>query len=219
MEITAQQVKSLREKTGAGMMDCKKALNECQGDETHAVEWLRKKGLSEAGKKMSRVAAEGAVHAYIHPGGKVGVLLEVNCQTDFVARGDDFMTFVKEISMQIAAAQPAYVRREEVPEEVVAKEREIFMGQVVESGKPEHIAAKIVDGKINKWMSEICLLEQPWVKEPKMSVEQLRAELVHKTGENVQVRRFVRFVLGEGIEKKEENLAEEIAKMNAQRGG
>ena len=218
MAITAAQVKALREKTGAGMMDCKKALNETGGDEAAAVEWLRKKGLSEAGKKGGRVAAEGMVGSYIHPGNKVGVLIEVNCQTDFVARGDDFQTFVKDVAMQVAAAQPQYVRREEVPEEVVAKERELFRAEVIESGKPEKIADKIVDGKINKWMSEICLLDQPWVKEPKMTIEQLRAELVHKTGENVQIRRFARFILGEGIEKKEENLAEEIAKMNAARG-
>lgn len=219
MAITAQQVKALREKTGAGMMDCKKALAENDGDETKAMEWLRKKGLSEAGKKGARVAAEGVVTSYIHPGSKVGVLVEINCQTDFVARGEDFQGFAKEIAMQVAAAQPQYVRREEVPEEVVAKERELFKAEVIESGKPEKIADKIVDGKINKWMSEICLLDQPWVKEPKMTIEQLRAELVHKTGENVQIRRFARFVLGEGIEKKEENLAEEIAKMTAAREG
>lgn len=219
MAITAAQVKALREKTGAGMMDCKKALAENDGDETAAQEWLRKKGLSEAGKKMAKVAAEGTVAAYIHPGGKIGVLVEVNCQTDFVARGDDFQNFVKEVAMQVAAAQPTYVRREEVPEDVIAKERALFKAEVIESGKPEKIADKIVDGKINKWMSEICLLEQPWVKEPKQTIEQLRAEMVHKTGENVQVRRFSRFILGEGIEKKEENLAEEIAKMNQERDG
>lgn len=219
MAITAQQVKALREKTGAGMMDCKKALAENGGDETKAMEWLRTKGLAAAGKKAGKVAAEGVVEAYIHPGNKVGVLVEVNCQTDFVARGDDFQAFVKDVAMQVAAAQPQYVRREEVPEDIVAKERELFKAEVIESGKPEHIADKIVDGKINKWMSEICLLEQPWVKEPKMTIEQLRAELVHKTGENVQVRRFARFILGEGIEKQQENLAEEIAKMNAAREG
>ncbi|MEL6183950.1 MAG: translation elongation factor Ts, partial [Myxococcota bacterium] len=146
---------------------------------------------------------------------KVGVLVEINCQTDFVARGEDFNGFAKDVAMQIAAAQPQYVRREEVPEDVVSKERELFKAEVIESGKPEKIADKIVDGKINKWFSEICLMEQPWVKEPKTTLEQLRAEVVHKTGENVQVRRFSRFVLGEGIEKKQENLAEEIAKMQA----
>ena len=215
MAITAAQVKALREKTGAGMMDCKKALAENEGDEAKATEWLRTKGLSEAGKKGGRVAAEGAVTSYIHPGSKVGVLLEVNCQTDFVARGDDFQTFIKDVAMQVAAAQPAYVRREEVPENVIEKERALFKAEVIESGKPEKIADKIVDGKITKWLADICLVEQAWVKEPSMTIEQLRAEVVHKTGENVQIRRFVRFVLGEGIEKKEENLAEEIAKMQA----
>jgi elongation factor Ts len=217
MAITAQQVKALREKTGAGMMDCKKALAENDGDEAKAMEWLRKKGLSAAAKKGGKVAAEGVVTSYIHPGNKVGVLVEVNCQTDFVARGEDFQTFAKDIAMQVAAAQPLYVRREEVPEDVVAKERELFKSEVIESGKPEHIADKIVEGKVNKWFSEICLLEQAWVKEPKTTIEELRAQIVHKTGENVQIRRFARFILGEGIEKKEENLAEEIAKMNAAR--
>ena len=212
-QITAQMVKSLREKSGAGMMDCKKALTENGGDEAQAMEWLRKKGLADVGKKAGRVAAEGAVGSYIHAGGKIGVMVEVNCETDFVARGEDFQTFVKEVAMHVAAAAPSYVRREEVPEAEVAKEREVFKAQVLEQGKPEKIADKIVDGKINKWFSEICLMEQPWVKEPKQSVEDLRAELVNKTGENVQVRRFARFVLGEGIEKKKENLAEEVAKM------
>ncbi|MBX2814246.1 MAG: translation elongation factor Ts [Myxococcales bacterium] len=218
MAITAAQVKKLREKTGAGMMDCKKALAENGGDEAKAMEWLRTKGLADAGKKSGRVAAEGAVISYIHPGAKVGVLLEVNCQTDFVARGDDFQTFAKDVAMQIAAAQPGYVRREEVLESVVEKERQLFKAEVIESGKPEKIADKIVEGKLNKWFSEICLMEQAWVKEPKMTIEQLRAEVVHKTGENVQVRRFSRFILGEGLEKKEENLAEEIAKMQAAKG-
>ena len=211
--ITAQMVKALREKSGAGMMDCKKALQENEGNEEKAMEWLRKKGLADVGKKAGRVAAEGAVGSYIHAGGKIGVMVEVNCETDFVARGEDFQTFVKEIGMHVAASSPAYVRREEVPEAEIAKEREFFKAQVIEQGKPEKIADKIVEGKINKWLSEICLMEQPWVKEPKQTVEDLRADLVNKTGENVQVRRFSRFVLGEGIEKKKENLAEEVAKM------
>ncbi len=211
--ITAQMVKSLREKSGAGMMDCKKALQENEGSEDKAMEWLRKKGLADVGKKAGRVAAEGAVGSYIHAGGKIGVMVEINCETDFVARGEDFQTFVKEIAMHVAASAPAYVRREEVPEAEVAKERELFKAQVLEQGKPENIADKIVEGKVNKWLSEICLMEQPWVKEPKQTVEDLRADLVNKTGENVQVRRFSRFVLGEGIEKKKENLAEEVAKM------
>lgn len=217
MEISAKDVKSLRDRTQAGFGDCKKALAETGGDMDKAVEWLRKKGLSEASKKAGRVAAEGLVHSYIHAGGKLGVLVEVNCETDFVARSEDFVTFVREVAMHIAGAPtpPAYLRREDVPEEDVAREREIFKAQVIEQGKPENIADKIVEGKIGKWYAEVCLLEQPWVKEPKMTIEDLRTEVVRKTGENCQIRRFVRFALGEGIEKKEENLAEEVAKMNA----
>ncbi|MEQ8275560.1 MAG: translation elongation factor Ts [Deltaproteobacteria bacterium] len=212
--VTAKEVKALRDRTAAGMMDCKKALQENDGDMDKAAEWLRKKGLSEKDKKSGRVAAEGTVHSYIHMGGKLGVLLEVNCESDFVARGDDFNDFVKEVAMQIAAAAPRWIKREDVPEDEVAKEKEIFKAQVIEQGKPEKIADKIVEGKINKWYSEVCLMEQPWVKEAKMSVEELRANVVQKTGENVTIRRFTRYVLGEGIEKKKENLAEEVAKMN-----
>lgn len=218
--VTAKEVKALRDRTAAGMMDCKKALQENDGDMDKAAEWLRKKGLSEKDKKSGRVAAEGTVHSYIHMGGKLGVLLEVNCESDFVARGDDFNDFVKEVAMQIAAAAPRWIKREDVPEEELAKEREIFKAQVIEQGKPEKIADKIVEGKINKWYSEVCLMEQPWVKEAKMSVEELRANVVQKTGENVTIRRFTRYVLGEGIEKKKENLAEEVAKMtDAARAG
>lgn len=215
MSISAKDVKTLRDRTQAGFGDCKKALAETNGDMDKAVEWLRKKGLSEASKKAGRVAAEGLVHSYIHAGGKLGVLLEVNCETDFVARGDDFQNFVKEVAMHIAAAAPAYLKREDVPEADIAKEREIFKAQVIEQGKPENIAEKIVEGKVGKWYAEVCLMEQAWVKEPKMTIEDLRTEVVRKTGENVQIRRFVRFALGEGIEKKQENLAEEVAKMNA----
>ncbi len=213
MAVSAKDVKVLREKTGAGMGACKKALEANDNNEEKAIEWLRKKGLADAGKKAGKVAAEGAVGSYIHMGGKIGVMVEINCQSDFVARGDDFQTFLKDVAMQIAAANPSYVRREEVPEAEIAKEREISRAQVIEAGKPEKIADKIVDGKINKWFGEICLMEQAWVKEPKTTIEALRAAVVQKTGENVQVRRFARFVLGEGIEKKQENLAEELAKM------
>ena len=213
MAIKAQLVKQLRDKTGAGMMDCKKALIETDGDIDKGAEWLRVKGLASAGKKAGRVAAEGQVGSYIHMGGKIGVLCEINCESDFVARGEMFSEFVKDVCMQIAAASPTYVRREEVPEDVVAKERSLFEEEVREQGKPDKIIDKIVSGKIDKWYTEICLIEQPWVKEPKQSIEQVRAALVQKTGENVQIRRFERFQLGEGIEKKSENLAEEIAKM------
>ncbi|MCC7385044.1 MAG: translation elongation factor Ts [Deltaproteobacteria bacterium] len=220
MTISAQAVKELREKTGAGMMDCKKALTENGGDMNKAAEWLRVKGLSGAGKKAGRVAAEGSVGSYIHMGGKIGVLCEVNCESDFVARGEDFKEFVKDISMQIAAANPEFVRREDVPAERVAKERALFEAEVKEQGKPAAVVDKIVNGKVDKWYADICLMEQPWVKEPKKTIEQVRAELVQKTGENVQVRRFARYVLGEGIEKKAENFAAEIAKMQeAVRGG
>lgn len=213
MAITAKQVKELRDKTSAGMMDCKRALTESDGDLTKAAEWLRVKGLSSKDKKAGRVAAEGAVGSYIHMGGKIGVLLEVNCETDFVARSDSFTEFVKDIAMHVAAAAPQYVRREEVPEAQIAKERSLFEAEVREQGKPEKIVDKIVTGKIDKWISEICLLEQGFVKEPKKTVEQLTAEVVQKTGEKVEIRRFSRYQLGEGIEKRKENLAEEIAKM------
>lgn len=214
-EISASMVKELREKTGAGMMDCKKALAENAGDMEKASEWLRVKGLSSAGKKAGRVAAEGQVSSYIHMGGKIGVLAEINCESDFVARSEDFKNFVKDVCMQIAAAAPEFVRREDVPESRVAKERALFEAEVKEAGKPAAVVSKIVAGKVDKWYADICLLEQPWVKEPKKTIEAVRTELVQKTGENVQIRRFVRFVLGEGIEKKQENLAEEIAKMHA----
>lgn len=213
MAISAKDVKNLRDRTQAGFGDCKKALEAVDGDMDKAVEWLRKKGLSDAGKKAGRVAAEGAVHSYIHAGGKLGVLLEVNCETDFVSRGPDFQEFVKEVAMHVAAAAPLYVTSDEIPAADLEREKEIFKAQVIEQGKPAKIADKIVEGKIGKWYSEVCLMDQPWVKEPKMSVEDLRTEVVRKTGENVQIRRFVRFVLGEGIEKKQENLAEEVAKM------
>jgi elongation factor Ts len=215
MAISASDVKELRDRTQAGFGDCKKALEATKGDMDKAVEWLRKKGLSDAGKKAGRIAAEGLVHSYIHAGGKIGVLVEVNCETDFVARGDDFQGFVREIAMHVAAADPRYLKPEDVPASDVEREREIFKAQVIEQGKPEKIADKIVEGKLTKWYSEVCLMQQPWVKEPKMSIEDLRTEIVQKTGENVQIRRFVRYALGEGIEKKQENLAEEVAKMTA----
>jgi elongation factor Ts len=219
MTVSAQSVKELRDKTGAGMMDCKKALSETQGNMDKAAEWLRVKGLAKAGQKSDRVAAEGLVASYIHMGGKLGVLCEVNCESDFVARGDTFKDFVKDISMQIAAARPEYLKREDVPAERVAKEKSLFEAEVKEAGKPAAVVDKIVGGKLDKWFGEICLLEQAWVKEPKRTIEDLRTEVVQKTGENVQIRRFVRWSLGEGIEKKKENLAEEIAKMTAAVGG
>ncbi len=212
-EITAGLVKELREKTNAGMMDCKKALDECKGDMAKAEDWLRQKGLSRAAGKTGRVAAEGAVGSYIHMGGKLGVLLEVNCETDFVARTDDFQGLVKDLCMQIAALTPRWVRREEVPEDVVAHEKEIYLAQVKESGKPQGAWEKIIAGKLEKFYSEVCLLEQPFAKDQNITVKQLVDAMIAKTGENIQVRRFSRMALGEGIEKKKENLAEEIAKL------
>jgi len=198
-EIAATQVKELRDRTGAGMMDCKRALVEAEGNLDKAAEIIQKKGLAKAANKSGRIAAEGVVHSYIHPGGRVGVLIEINCETDFVARSEDFKTFVEDVAMHVAASSPQYVRREQVPAETVAKQREIFEAQVKASGKPEKIVPKIVDGKIDSWYSEICLLEQPFVREPHKNIETVRAALVAKTGENVQIRRFVRYELGEGL--------------------
>jgi elongation factor Ts len=211
-EVTANQVKELREKTGAGMMDCKKALAESGGDLDKAEELLRKKGLSAAAKKSARAATEGAVASYIHMGGKIGVLVEVNCETDFVARTEGFQSLVKDIAMQIAAAAPQWVRREEVPPEVVAKELEIAKEQMRDQKKPEAILEKIALGKLEKFYEQTCLLDQPFVKEDKKKIHEVVTDAVAKIGENIQIRRFVRFALGEGLQKKQENLAEEVAK-------
>jgi elongation factor Ts len=214
-EISAQLVKELREKTGAGMMDCKKVLAEAGGDFAKAEELLRKKGLAAAAKKSARAATEGAVASYIHMGGKIGVLVEVNCETDFVARTDGFQALVKDIAMQIAAASPLWVRREEVPVEIVAKELEIAKAQMRDQKKPEAILEKIATGKLEKFYETTCLLEQLFVKDDKKKIQDVITEAVAKIGENIQVRRFARFVLGEGLEKKQENLAEEVAKTAA----
>ena len=211
-EITAAAVKELREKTGAGMMDCKKALNETGGDLEKAVDWLRQKGLSAAAKKAGRVATEGAVASYIHGNGRIGVLVEVNCETDFVARNEAFQELVKDIAMHIAAAGPLVVRREELPADMLERELDVYRGQLKEQGKPEKIWDKILEGKKDKYYSEVCLLEQAFVKDPDKTIQDLLNEAVAKIGENITVRRFARFVLGEGLEKKEENFAEEIAK-------
>ena len=211
-EISAQLVKELREKTGAGMMDCKKALAETAGDFAKAEDHLRKKGLAAAAKKASRAATEGAVASYIHMGGKIGVLVEVNCETDFVARTDGFQALVKDLAMHIAAAAPLYVKRDEVPADVIAKEIEIAKAQMRDQKKPEAILEKIALGKVEKYYEQFCLLDQPFVKEDKKKVSEIITDAVAKIGENIQVRRFARFVLGEGLEKKQENLAEEVAK-------
>jgi elongation factor Ts len=211
-EITAKMVQELREKTGAGMMDCKKALTEAAGDMAKAEEVLRKKGLSAAAKRSARAATEGAVASYIHMGGKIGVLVEVNCETDFVARTEGFQSLVKDLAMQIAASNPLYVRREDVPPALVEKEREIAKAQAKEQKKPDAIVEKIASGKVEKYFGEICLLEQPFVKDDKKKVQDVLTEAVAKIGENIQVRRFARYVLGEGLEKKQEDYAAEVAK-------
>jgi elongation factor Ts len=211
MQVTAQLVKELRDRTGAGMMDCKAALADAQGDLEKAVDVLRKKGLAAAAKKAGRVAADGMVASYIHAGGKLGVLLEVNCETDFVARTEDFQDLAKDIAMHVAAAEPRWVRREEVPADVLDRERAIFREQAAASGKPANVVEKIVDGKLEKFYAESCLLEQAFVKNPDQTVAQLVQEKVAKIGENIQVRRFARFKLGEGIEKRSGDLAAEVA--------
>ena len=204
MAITAKMVQELREKTGAGIMDCKRALTETEGDPEKAIEALRKKGLAAAAKKSGRTTSEGTVASYIHTGGKIGVLVEVNCETDFVARTDQFQQLVKDISMQIAAANPLYVREEEVPEDVLAKEREIYCAQFANSGKPEKVIDNIVEGKIKTYLKEVCLYHQPFVKDAEKTVQQLVSETIAQLGENINIRRFARFVLGEGIEKEVE---------------
>ena len=199
MEITADIVKELRLKTGAGMMDCKRALQEAQGSMDRAIEILREKGLAAAAKKAGRVAKEGVVETYAHGGGRIGVLVEVNCETDFVARNAEFRQVVHEIALQIAAAKPRWVRREEVPEDVIASERRIYDAQAQNEGKPPQIAEKIVQGRLEKFFQEFCLLEQVYIKDDKKRVQDLVGELVGKLGENIQVRRFARFEIGEEI--------------------
>ncbi len=211
MEISAKLVQDLRASTGAGIMDCKKALAESEGNLEKAVDILRKKGLAAAAKKSGRVTSEGAVASYIHGGGKLGVLLEVNCETDFVARTDQFQQLLKDVSMHVAAANPQYLKREDVPTTVVEKEREIYRAQFEGSNKPANVIEKIVDGKVDKFYSEVCLYEQPFVKDPDKTVQQLVADTIAKLGENLNIRRFARFVLGEGIEKEEKDLAAEVA--------
>ena len=197
MEINATLVKELREKTGVGIMDCKKALAESNGDLEKAVEYLRKKGIATAQKRGGRTTSEGQVQAYIHGGGKIGVLVEVNCETDFTGKTADFTEFVRNLAMQIAASNPLSIDREGLVPEVVAKERDIYMTQAKESGKPEKVLEKIVDGKMKKFYSDVCLLEQPFVKNPDITVQDLLNEMMAKTGENVVIRRFVRYQLGE----------------------
>ncbi|MHB9146747.1 MAG: translation elongation factor Ts [Symbiobacteriia bacterium] len=212
-EITAAMVKELREKTGAGMMDCKKALGETNGDMQQAIDLLREKGLAAAAKKASRVASEGIVDAYIHGGGRVGVLVEVNCETDFVARNEDFRAFVHDVALQVAALKPQYVGREEVPADVIAHEREVLKAQALQEGKPAHIVDKMVEGRLEKFYKETCLLEQPFVKDQDTTLQQVLNALVAKIGEKVSVRRFARFEMGEGLAKRQDDFAAEVAGM------
>ena len=216
MEITATHIKDLRERTGAGMADCKKALTEVGGDMEKAIDYLRAKGLAKAAKKAGREATEGAVVSYIHAGGRIGVLVEINCETDFVARNDDFQGFTRDVAMQIAAMNPQFVRKDDVPADVVSHETTVLIAKAKEdpknANKPEQVLAKITEGQVSKWLKEICLLDQPFVKDPDKTIEQLQQELIAKIGENIKVRRFVRFELGEGLEKKKDDFAAEVAK-------
>lgn len=210
--ITAELVKQLRERTGAGMMDCKKALTETNGNMDKAIEYLREKGLAAAAKKAGRIAAEGLVDSYIHGNGRIGVLVEVNIETDFAAANEEFKAFVKDIAMQIAAAKPEYVRKEEVPADILEKEKEILKAQARNEGKPEKIIEKMVEGRIEKYYKEVCLMEQGWIKDPDKTIKQLMTEKIAAIGENINIRRFVRFERGEGLAKKEENFADEVMK-------
>lgn len=212
MAISASAVKELRERTGLGMMDCKKALEETNGNFDEAVDWLRKKGMTKSNKLQSRIASEGTVHAYVHAGGKIGVLVEVNCETDFTARNEGFLDLTKDIAMHIAAANPLYLTSDEIPANIIEKEREIAREQMANSGKPEQVIEKIIDGKIAKYYEENCLLEQGFVKEPSKKVKDMVNEKVATIGEKITIRRFTRYALGEGLEKRVDNFAEEVAK-------
>ena len=212
MAFTAKDITTLREQTGAGMLDCKNALTECNGDMSKAADWLREKGIAKAAKKASRVAAEGSVFLYNHMNGKIGVMLELNCETDFVAKNPDFQTLGHDICLHIAANAPKYVTKEEVDSSDLEKEREILRAQVINEGKPEAMADKIVDGKIKKYYQDVCLMEQAFVKDPSVTISQLISDAILKIGEKISIRRFARFVMGEGLEKRNDNLAEEVEK-------
>ena len=215
-DISAKIVKGLRDKTGAGMMDCKKALVENDGDMDKAIEWLRQKGIASAEKKSGRVAAEGAIGTYIHTGARVGVLLELNCETDFVARGDLFQNLLKDVAMQVAACPNVeYVTTDQIPEKIVSNEKSIEMGRDDLAGKPDQIKEKIVEGRIGKRLKELALMEQPYIKDSSMTVAELVKQVAGQTGENVQVRRFTRYTLGEGIEVKKNDFADEVASMSS----
>ncbi len=212
--ITAQAVKELREMTNAGMMDCKKALAETNGDMEKAAILLREKGLATAAKKAGRIASEGTVTSYIHAGGKIGVLVEINCETDFAARSDEFQALAKDVAMQIAAAKPLYVNRDEVPEETLEFEKNILKAQALNEGKPEKVVEKMVEGRIEKFYKEVVLTEQAFVKNPDITIKDLVVEKIAKIGENINIRRFARYEKGEGLEKKEDNFAAEVESMS-----
>jgi elongation factor Ts len=217
-DISAKQVKELRDKTGAGMMDCKKALKETDGDMEKASEWLRQKGITSAAKKEGRVASEGLVHSYIHTGGRVGVLVEINCETDFVARHEDFKALAQNVAMQIAASPNVeYVKVSDIPSELAERETAIEMGRDDLGNKPDNIKAKIVQGRIDKRLKELSLIDQPFIKDQNITVEELVKQAVSKLGENIQIRRFSRFILGEGIEKEHVSFADEVAAQTGQK--
>ncbi len=216
MSISANAVKELREKTGAGMMDCKKALEENKGDFDKAVDWLRAKGLSKAAKKAGRVAAEGLVSSYIHAGGRIGVLLEINSETDFVARNQEFQDFCRDVAMHVAALAPQFVAQADIDPAVREREWSVLKAKAIEEGKKPEFLDKILDGQIKKWASDICLLDQKFVKNPDKSVGEMLSDLIAKIGENIVIRRFVRYELGEGIEKKKDDFAAEVASMTKQ---
>ena len=204
MEISAELIKDLRQRTGAGVMDCKVALQEAKGNIEGAIDYLRRKGLATAAKKAGRITTEGLVSSYIHAGGKMGVLAEINCETDFVAKTEDFQNFVKNVAMHIAAANPQYIKREEIPPEVLEKEKEIYRAQALESGKPAKVIDKIVEGKLEKFYSEVCLLEQTYIKDSDLTVKEILDAMIAKVGENIAIRRFARFQLGEGLRSRSE---------------
>ena len=213
--VSMEKIKELRERTGAGVMDCKRILGEVDGDVEKAVVELQKKGLAKAAKKAGRIAAEGMIYSYIHPGNRVGVLVEVNCETDFVARNEDFLGFVEDVAMQIAAMSPQYVKEEDISEADTAIQREIFtaqaQAQAAETGKPAHIVEMMIEGKLKKWAKDVCLYDQAFIKDDKKTIDQIRTALVAKTGENVTVRRFARYEVGEGLEKRKDDLAADVA--------
>jgi elongation factor Ts len=217
-EVTTQMIKELRERTQAGMSDCKKALTECDGDMDKAIEYLRKKGIAQAAKKATRIASEGTIASYIHPGSRIAVLVEVNCETDFVSRNPDFQTFSREVAMQICAMNAQYVSQEEIPAAVIEQEKSIRMEQARQQKKPEPVLQKIVEGQMAKWFKEVCLLDQPWVKDPegKKDIRSMLMDLIGKIGENIKVRRFVRYEVGEGLAKKADDFVEEVKRQAGQ---